>query len=419
MTDFDFTGNEESMEGRLCSDDQAALEALIDAEFDSSRLAEPIRSRAIRVANVLGLLDIAPATQSAPATHDQRGVLIDLTLARVQRQRAVERGESGTGLSPQDDDAFEALVGAAMAPDRVASTLRRRALHQASLLALLEPAAADLPDRRSVISRALARVQQAIQSQERRLRVEASPARGFRVRMGDLMTVAALLLIATAAIGPIVGVAREQARQSACAAGLAGAGQGFSAYASDFLDSLPIATASLAGNRWWDVGNPERSNSANEYLPIRTGHTTLENMACVGNPHALRGEAPAGAVDWRSLDEVSYSYQNMFSRVRPKWTSPTTFVVIVDASPVVRKAIRGERINPLANSMNHGGRGQNALFNDGSVRWLPSPLLEGGDNVYLPRPIEQWLARQGQPTRADPIKGTETPGGADDVFVGP
>lgn len=246
-------------------------------------------------------------------------------------------------------------------------------------------------------------------------------ARGRRFRIADLVSIAALLLIGTAVFGPMLGAARERARQTACAAGLQTAGLGFGMYAGDERDALPLATASTVGNPWWHVGKAEQSNSANLYTLSRTGYVKVDSLACDGNKTACRRELGPDARDWTCLSEVSYSYQNQFAppERRAKWNSSVQIVVAVDASPVVRRAVQKQWINPLANSMNHGGRGQNALFNDGRVQWLTTPVLESGDNIWLPQALEQFINKLHRPTHADPIQGTESPGSAEDVFVAP
>jgi hypothetical protein len=272
-------------------------------------------------------------------------------------------------------------------------------------------------------------VQSAIEGQERRLQVEHAPLGGRRLRTADLMTAAALLLIGTAAVGPMVGAMREQSRRVACQGNLQAAGLGFGAYANEFKDAMPMASASIAGSPWWFVGKPEQSNSANLFTLARTGYSKLDQLACPGNSAACRSDLGPAARDWRNLDEVSYSYQNLFgrpqSRLRgdmPAAGGPVAsghMLVVVDGSPVVRRAVRGQWINPLANSMNHQGKGQNALFSDGAVVWMTSPVLDNGDNIWLPRLLEEALAKRGQPTQAEPINGTEMPATPDDRFVGP
>jgi len=392
--------------------DSAAFEALIDAGFDVQAVAPPMRARASRVAAVLGLLDAPHAVGDAEA-------MTDATLTRI---RLLETDAAASRLSGNDEDALEALVSAGFASEAVPAVLRRRAARQEQLLNLLEPAAAEIAGDGTLMQRTLARVQESIDRQEERLKAEPASFGTRRMRMADLLTVAALLLIAGAAIGPMVGAMRAQSQRLACQSGLQAAGLGFASYANDFKDSMPMASASIAGTPWWYVGRPEQSNSANFYTLTRTGYTKLTDLACPGVPGACRDDRGPGERDWHSLDEVSYSYQNLFGRSRTRLTTgagPGSVVVVVDASPVVRRAVRGLWINPLANSQNHAGKGQNALLNDGRVQWLTSPVTQDGDNIWLPRFLEEAIAKARQSTQAEPIKGTETPTGPDDEFVGP
>lgn len=400
----------------LSAADAAAMEALFEAGFDPSRVASAHRERGARVAGVLALLhtDIELADKES---------LIDATLARVRLagRPGDEHAAPEFALTANDEDAFEALIAAGYRAEAVPAALRRRATRHAQLLDLLGPSRQELNGASGLISKTLGRVQSAVETERSRMRIDRAPIGGRRIRMADLMTVAALLLIATAAIGPMVGAMREQSRRMACQSNLQAAGLGFGSYAAEYKDEMPMASASLAGNPWWMVGQPEHSNSANLFTLARTGYSKVGQLACAGNPDACRTDLGPQARDWRSLSEVSYSYQNLFGRKRATFHDHggARTLLIVDASPVVRRAVRGELINPLANSMNHLGKGQNALFSDGSVQWITSPVLETGDNIWLPRMIEDLLVRLGQPDRAAPIKGTETPASVDDRFVGP
>jgi len=56
-------------------------------------------------------------------------------------------------------------------------------------------------------------------------------------------------------------------------------------------------------------------------------------------------------------------------------------------------------VPPLSISANHGERGQNVLFTDGSARWLAQPTV-GDDNIWLPRGESQ-LRRGAMPSGPD------------------
>jgi hypothetical protein len=383
-----------------------------------------------RLAGLLGLLDV-----HAEHVAVNRGLLIDLTLARVSRAAHTRTRDSQGGsfvdgdLSPDDDDALEALVEAGMDLSRVPGSLRTRASRQLALLGSLEGPTPAAADRSALITRTLATVQEHIERDESRLElvgaervVEDGEGTGFRprFRLADLVTVAAMILIGFGVLAPITSAVQGYSRRMECQSNLSAAGLGFGLYAGSNKDALPMATASPAGRPWWFVGrSPDESNAANLYTLVRTGNVTLGDLACTGNAHAVSQDPRKEAMDWGRIEEVSYSYQNLFAAERPSWSASQRTIVLIDRSPVILKAYMGRPIDPIENSPNHGGRGQAALFNDGSLEWLRSPVLENGDNIWLPRQVELAIRRLTHPRSADPLQGTESPDGTDDVFVGP
>jgi len=417
-----------SDEGSLHPQDADALDSLVHAAFRIERVEPDKRPVAQVLAGLLSLLD------RGPSHGRDDGGLIDLTMARIARARHLaSQSAPDVSLSPSDDDALESLVSAGYDPQRVTPAIRARAAKAASLLGLL---AAPIPPEQSTIQegsqatpllvdRTLARVQRAIEEHEESMALTSSDRRDgggrWAFRLQDLISVAALLLVAASLIGPMLIGLRESNRRLACGANMQAAGVAFGQYGNDSKGMLPIATSSKAGNPWWFVGQgAERSNSANLYVLNRANFTTVEKLACCGNPNAPK-QAPTDAVDWGSLNEVSYSYQCQFAAHRSSWKGGTRVVILSDASPVVRRAVRGEIIYPFENSPNHGGTGQNVLFNDGSGEWLKTPVVETGrsDNIWLPRRIECEIAKLTRPNHAEALKGNESPDAEDDSFVGP
>jgi hypothetical protein len=257
-----------------------------------------------------------------------------------------------------------------------------------------------------------------------------------RYKIGDLLSVAAMLALGAAVIWPIVASGRSNMQQIACRANLGDVATGMGLYSGDNRGTLPMASASLGGSPWWDVGVPQRSNSANLYTLARAKYTQPDALACDGNPHCHQRLMTCQDQDWTNIADVSYSFRIMFGGKNPAWNSPGDVVVLSDKSPVVMRAVRGEIVYPTENSPNHDGRGQNVLTLDGSARFMTSPVTAAGDNIWLPKGIEAALAqiarslRPGQsgyveihgwvgPKRMDPIKGIETPSDEGDSFVGP
>lgn len=399
--------------------DASALEALIIADFNPDAVGEPLRERARHVAAVLGLLE---TTEPDHAPSSDPSALINVTLARVSRARSQAHPLENAELSERDHDTLELLVSAGYRVDRLPGGIRARAKQQMAVLNLLgdlDPASLGTPaDTDRLVTATLTRVQGAIEEQADRMSLETTPLRRRR-SISDLVSVAALIMLGSAVVVPMVGAFREHGRRVSCQSNLMAAGLGFGSYANDFHDALPLASESRAGTPWWHVGDAQRSNSANLFTLARTSYANLSDLACSGNPQACRDKIVAGDMDWRSINQVSYSYQNMFATDRTRWSQKNTVVIVADRSPIIPLAMQGKSFDPQANSLNHAGRGQAVLFNDGTVRFLTTPVLENHDNVYLPRELEDAIARQNHPGSAQPLQGVESPAGADDGFVGP
>lgn len=383
--------------------DEAALEALLEAGFDADAVSDPsLHPRVLRASQVLGLL----ATDVFPADP----ALVDLAMVRIARVRE-------PSLSHADIEALDALAHAGWQAERVASgTLRHRARRHEALLSATTNARIEPSD--DLVDRTMRAVDEAA-ARSAPIPIERARRR-VTARLQDVVSVAAVFLLVASVLWPVMGSIREDARRAICNGNFAAAGMGLSSYASFSDGRLPMASAGLGGAPWWNVGQgPEQSNSANLFILPRTGFVPLSGLACPGNPLAPTALAEQDR-DWRKLGEVSYSYRIMFGRDRPDLHTPTRFVILADRSPVVLRAIAGNPVDPLENSPNHTGRGQHVLWNDGSAKWLESPELPSGDNLWLPREIEDEIRRlQGKPRRIDPISGTELPGGVGDAFVGP
>ncbi len=389
--------------------DVAALDALVDSGFDASRVSAEHQATAGRIASFMSMLG-----QGGPKVDP---LLVDATMARVRRAGVTE-----AQLSPQDQSALESWVMSGYQSSRVPGSLRARARkHEALAAHAMHVPGVEASAR--LVERTLDRVQAEADAQDARMMLETARTGRGGIRLADLVSVAAVLLIGTAVVWPVLSAVRHEARKTACMANMGSTGLAFGQYASSHRDSLPMATASLNGGPWWNVGAPDRqSNSANLYELTRTGYASLADLACPGNPKAPREGLGAEAGDWRSFEEVSYSYQIMFGPARITWSAPVRGVVIADRSPVVARAMRGEWFSPDENSPNHNGHGQHILFSDGSSEWRRTPELASKDNIWLPRVLEQAIdAATGRRDREHlyQLHGTETPTSADDAFVGP
>ena len=92
--------------------------------------------------------------------------------------------------------------------------------------------------------------------------------------------------------------------------------------------------------------------------------------------------------------------------------------VVADRNPATSRALRGEMIDVMENSPNHGGRGQQLLDNGGAVTWMNEPRdPTSGDLLWIPRPMELQRTATGRRWMA-PLRGVETPE-TNDIMLGP
>lgn len=261
-----------------------------------------------------------------------------------------------------------------------------------------------------------------------------------------LVVLTSVALLAALVLGAYDAVC-EEADKVCCAARLRGLGAILVAYAERSAGVLPDtgAASPIAGpvpddgfhfpDAWDGPGTAlwpdERrtGNVGNLYLLIRMGLARPDDFICPAS-----GDQPAFgpfchqrfsflAFKRSSLSltdrekeflrshatrHCSYSYQNMLGHPLGDasvadpcagrvllHSSPPDLAVMADHNPYTQ--LQGEdrpcldpQAHPLANSLNHAGRGQNVLYLNGAVTWHTTPLcgarLGDGtrDNIYRP-----------------------------------
>ncbi|USN98506.1 MAG: hypothetical protein H6810_10065 [Phycisphaeraceae bacterium] len=407
MTTHDHSDHDPDTLG-LHADDARALDALIDAGFEPECVEPELQFRATRIAQVLGALDQTPAHLD--------GELTDRVIASI-RASIRDTREQSVQLGARDGEALEACVMNGFDPARAPSALRERAeRHDAIRRAVTTLDAAGeqwIAAGRRVRTE---RVIDAVTSADAATIPFEQPRRVRGFRIGDLIAAAAMLLLASAVVLPVTNSMGESGRRAVCMSNLQAAGLGLGLYAMSNDDSLPMATAGFGGS-WSQVGNPVHSQSANLFTLVRTKHVPWWALTCPGNANAPKDALPADAVDWRSLDEVSYSY-----RLMPRGSARldelnSGSVVLADRSPVLLAGLRGRSIDPEAASPNHEREGQHLLRVDDSVEWAASPVLPNGDNIWLPRVVEQQIHSVRK--KYGLVDGYELPASTEDTFLGP
>ncbi|MEL7483696.1 MAG: hypothetical protein AAFN41_05005 [Planctomycetota bacterium] len=386
----------------LSPGDEFALEWLLDHGLDPSGAPPDLASRVSRVANVLALA----GTADVPYDAARR----DSVLKRLGNTAETEPDHAEFELSEADQDALDALVMAGMDASRVPSALRDRAERASSLSDLLSMHEQSYDV--GLTDRTLA----AVGAAAPHTGSDRFTAGRIGGRLADLISVAAVVLIAASVVWPVLSTLRQNAVKQTNQANLAVAGLGLGAYAADFADSLPRVQQPRQMERWWEVTpDAPQSNASNLFALARLEYVPQESLKSPGNEHAPVGPLPEDALDWQSIQQVSYSY---LLPVQGKTSASAMGVVVADRSPVVLRVLAGQEVDITENSPNHDGRGQHMLRGDGSVFWNDTPRTQYGDHIYLLKSTERALnIRRGQ--FVPPIWDRPEQRHHADVFLGP
>ncbi len=235
---------------------------------------------------------------------------------------------------------------------------------------------------------------------------------GFNQRAVDMwvMAVAASLLVVVMFFG--LSQARVHALRFACSRNLQAVGRAMEQYAANYDNRLP-EIAPPADRNWLprDVSTgTERSADAHSNLanlsPLVDGtarYTSWEQLVCPATPTSACDLNAERCPQWRS---TGYSYVDQLGPYHQHWLEAATVPIMADANPVVYETVCRKA---TINSINHGGVGQNVLFNDGSVVWETSADV-GPDHRNI------WTV--GNPPVLQ-YNGTQEPRHRDSVFLVP
>ncbi|MEZ6165297.1 MAG: hypothetical protein R3B67_12790 [Phycisphaerales bacterium] len=401
--------DQQSVSPSLSEQDQHALDRLLEHGLHNN---EPQNEHEQRLYDLFALLGTPVSEESH---RNARADLIAVLSRRLEHQASAE-----SRLSPADERVCDEYIESGHSMAGMSDDSRVRAEKLEAIGALITQGSPAASGREQLIQATLAGIQSHIDAEESVLKFEDRRG-GFELpgRWADLVSIAAMLLLAASVILPIMSGMRSASQQQMCYDNMNQTANAFGLYTGENRDMLPMATAGF-GPTWMEVGTtPEQSNSANLFTLIRNQFAQLDDLACPANPNAATGDADPNAWDWNSLEEVSYSY-----RIMPpggmRATSveqPVRVVLLADRSPVVLRISKKQAVIPEENSPNHSQSGQHMLMLDGSSKWADTPMLDSRDNIWLPRPIESAIHQVRQ--KYGIISGNEQPDGPTDAFVGP
>lgn len=184
--------------------------------------------------------------------------------------------------------------------------------------------------------------------------------------------------------------ARQMSRQTQCGAQMAGLFSGLSNYKNDNNGQMPTLAAS-PGTPWWKVGDQGSENVSNTrrmWVLVKNGYLEPNDFICPTYPRNFDCNAREYK-DFPNRTFVTYSFR--IGCPKAGLEKMGRQIIIADMSPVFANVSASEK--PLIvnlndallkqNSPNHGGRGQNTLFCDGSVVFVKGRTVDVSlDDIY-------------------------------------
>ena len=236
---------------------------------------------------------------------------------------------------------------------------------------------------------------------------------------GRLATAAVFVIVGSALItgGKIAtNYARQMSWQTKCGSQMAGLFNGLSNYRNDNNGQMPTL-ASAAGSPWWkvgDQGSEDVSNTRRMWVLARNGYVKHDAFMCPATKPSCDFTCnPKEYNDFPKRVYVSYSFR--IGCPKAGLEKMGRQVIIADMSPIFMNISAAEKelnVNlsdalMKKNSPNHGERGQNVLFCDGSVVFVKGRTVDASlDDIYT---------IQGKQT----YQGIEVPTSEADVFLAP
>lgn len=205
---------------------------------------------------------------------------------------------------------------------------------------------------------------------------------GSKMRAVDFAVVASVLGLAAVLVLPAIATLRGDQARLACADNMRQLGVAISSYAHTENGHIPfIAPNGMLDNAGaFTVALKERELLGNVRHIICPGSNA--GVAIVPSVDELRQAAASDPDRVKTLKRYmggSYGYLmgfDQFGIYYGRSLADKTMPLVADRPP------RGEEGISSPNSPNHGYSGQNILFADGSVRWLPSPIWRG-ENFFI------------------------------------
>lgn len=240
--------------------------------------------------------------------------------------------------------------------------------------------------------------------------------------------------LATAAVFVIVGAgvitawnvgtnyARQMSWQTKCGAQMAGLFNGLSNYKNANNGQMPMLAAA-PGSPWWKVGDQGSENVSNTrrmWTLVKQGYLKPTDFICSSYSQNPTFKPFCNFIcnakdynDFPGRKLITYSFR--IGCPKAGMEKMGRQVIIADMSPIFANVSAAEKelnvnlseVLLKQNSPNHGGRGQNVLFCDGSVMFVKTRYVDVSlDDIYTIQNTQNY-------------QGVEVPTSEADAFLAP
>ncbi len=226
-----------------------------------------------------------------------------------------------------------------------------------------------------------------------------SAGKPSRFRLGELIAIAACIALMVSLYFPGVQTIKRNNLKNVCEMHLSGFGEGMSAYTVVNDGNLPYVGPSQ--NQNW-LRDPNRRH----LLPaIRHRFVLPKHLIHADADGTIDEEATMKNIEafLRRTDLPFWAVPNANGPV-PKINIRINIPLAADANPLFQegKFRRGANGTLTPNSHTHDGEGQNILFNDGSTRFIKTPILDkNDDNIWTANNIEEYQGTEAQQSATD------------------
>ncbi|HKQ49410.1 MAG TPA: hypothetical protein VJZ71_15170 [Phycisphaerae bacterium] len=233
-----------------------------------------------------------------------------------------------------------------------------------------------------------------------------SGGRGPMFNLRELVGLAAAIALFLGILVPGYRTARQSAQQAMCANNMRLIGEGYASYAATYGNPMPYVRRMRSGDTWLPTGDGTTrfKNSPNAWVLVSTRLVQGKAFNCPERSQdiPLETDPPEGLNDFP--DPRNNSMATM--AITENWTLRNfdpEMPVAADMNPLIDDAEASTGAGRSSeNSRSHGGRGQNVLRGELSVRWARTPRVGvDNDDIYRLIGIQEYTGQEWPRLRSD------------------